>query len=40
MDRNIDNLYRALLVIDCCLNQEIGDVEGHTDMKEIRCSND
>jgi len=29
MDKNTDRLYLACFLIDCCLNQEIGDVEGH-----------
>jgi len=38
MNKNTDRLYLALLLIDCRLNQGVGDVEGHRDMKGICCS--
>jgi len=39
IDQYTDCLYPATLVIDCSLNQEIGDVEGPSEMKQIGHSN-
>jgi len=29
MDKDTDHLYPVILLTDCCLNQDIEDVEGH-----------
>jgi len=37
--KNTDHLYLLLLLVDCSLNQGIGDVEDHSEMKEFCCPN-